>query len=118
MSIMVVKSICDKSLIESGRSCLEWVNDGGPCRRRRHEDHRSLTRARLLRHAGDLLLAPEWRNIHFGSKVNSLLSRPDSLLRFSNFPRVLSFGKWQVKDKVDGDKESVSERVIFHRRCC
>ncbi len=55
---------------------------------------------------------------HFCSKVNSLLSRPDSLLRFSNFPRVLSFGKWQVKDKEDGDKESASERVIFHRRRC
>lgn len=113
MSIMVVKSICDKSLIESERRLCNRSMMGG-----RHEDHRSPTWARLIRHARDLLLASEWRNIHFSSKVNSLLSRPDSLLRFSNFPRVLSFGKWQVKDKVDGDKESLSERVIFHRRWC
>lgn len=47
----------------------------------------------LISHGVDLLLEPEWRNIHFCSKVNSLLSSPDSLLRFSDFSRVLLIWK-------------------------
>lgn len=65
---------------------------------------------RLVSHGVDLLLEPEWRNIHFCSKVNSLLSRPDSLLRFSDFSRVLLIWKMAGQGQ-SGWWQRVSERM-------